>query len=80
MMACKGICVKYKATRPKRNASRYANGQKRCQIYDIFIDYPSLFCPCCGYRMRTRPKSRKWYRKMLERLEKQKKKAEPIAF
>jgi hypothetical protein len=30
--------------------------------------------------MRTRPRNRMWYRKMLERLEKQKKKAEPIAF
>ena len=79
-MPCKGICVKYKATRPKRNASRYASGQKRCQVCDIFIDYPSLFCPCCRYRMRTRPRSRIWYRKMLERLEKQKKKAKPIAF
>jgi hypothetical protein len=29
--------------------------------------------------MRTRPRSRKWYRKMLERLEMQKK-AKPIVF
>jgi rRNA maturation endonuclease Nob1 len=79
-MSCKGICVKYRAKKPGREGNRYASGQKRCQICDIFIDYPSLFCPCCGYRMRTRPRSRKWYRKMLEKLEKQKKKAKPIAF
>jgi hypothetical protein len=78
-MTCKGICIKYRAKKPQRG-SRYASGQKRCQICDIFINYPSLFCPCCGYRMRTRPRSRIWYRKMLERLEMQKKKAEPITF
>jgi hypothetical protein len=46
---CKGICVRYKAS------ARYANGHKRCKVCDLFIKWDGLFCPCCGYKLRTRP-------------------------
>ena len=40
--------------------SRYGNGQKRCQICEIFMDVGAdLFCPCCGYRLRTKPRNGK---------------------
>jgi hypothetical protein len=32
-------------------------GQKRCQVCQIFIvNWQGLFCPCCGGRLRNRPK------------------------
>ena len=51
-MTCKGICVRYKA-----DSNHYANGQKCCQICELFIKWDGLFCPCCGYKLRTRPRN-----------------------
>ena len=34
-MTCKGICVRYKAQKPV-GTGRYASGQRRCQICEIF--------------------------------------------
>ncbi|NAL78514.1 hypothetical protein DYY65_09755 [Nitrososphaera sp. AFS] len=64
-MSCKGICVRHKATKPNGNSrtngnnSRYGTGQKRCQVCEIFVKWDSLWCPCCGYRLRTKPRSLK---------------------
>ena len=55
-MDCKGICIKYKANRPS-NYQRYAEGQKRCQICEIFIYWDGRFCPCCEHRLRTKPRN-----------------------
>lgn len=70
---CKGICAKYKATKPKSGFGRYANGQVRCQVCDIFMtkdgchdkdgnpaneDASGLFCNCCNYRVTSRPRSK----------------------
>jgi hypothetical protein len=30
----------------------HANGQKRCQICEIFIRWDELWCPCCVFRLR----------------------------
>ena len=54
-MTCKGICPRYKAQKPV-GTGRYASGQRRCQICEIFIKWEGLWCPCCGYRLRTRPR------------------------
>jgi len=62
-MSCKGICVRFKATRV-RNGLRYANGQKRCQICEIFIIYDGYFCPCCGFRLRTKPRNKIYKEKL----------------
>ena len=51
-MTCKGICVLYKAV-----SNHYANGHKRCQQCGIFIKWDGLRCPCCGYKLRTRPRN-----------------------
>ncbi len=50
-MTCNGICDNYKATKP-RVGGRYENGQKRCQICEIFVYHDGLFCPCCNMRLR----------------------------
>jgi hypothetical protein len=52
-MVCKGICIRHKAQKPF-GIGRYATG--RCQICEIFIKWDGLFCPCCGYRLRIRPR------------------------
>lgn len=62
-MTCKGICLRHKALKPK-NGQRYILGQKRCQICNIFIMWPIATCPCCGGRLRTRPRNGK-YKSML---------------
>ena len=43
---------------------RYSTGQKRCQVCEIFVKWDGLFCPCCGYRLRTRPRNLKYKAKL----------------
>jgi hypothetical protein len=58
IMTCKGICIRHKAPRPTIG-TRYSTGQKRCQICEIFIKWDGLWCPCCSYRLRMRPRNLK---------------------
>jgi len=58
-MTCKGICLRYKAT-GSINGGRYKTGQKRCQICDIFIKWSGIWCPCCGYKLRSKPRNIKY--------------------
>lgn len=77
---CKGICVKYKATKPAGGLGRYASGQVRCQVCDIFLtregchdkdgkpvneDSMGLYCNCCNYKVTSRPRS-KFYNEQLK--------------
>ncbi len=57
-MVCKGICRKYHIKKPQIG-TRYGTGQKRCQVCELFIKVEGLFCPCCGYRLRTKPRNSK---------------------
>lgn len=59
--ACKGICVKYKATiLGLVYNTRYAEGQKRCQTCEIYLIWNSdSRCPCCGSKLRTKPRHKK---------------------
>ena len=58
-MTCNGICVRHKAMKPI-GIGRYSTGQKRCQVCEIFLKWDGLWCPCCGYRLRTRPRNSKF--------------------
>jgi hypothetical protein len=69
-MTCKGICIRHKAQKPV-GSGRYASGQKRCQICEIFIKWEGLWCPCCGYRLRTKPRNLKYKAKLRARTRKQ---------
>lgn len=42
-------------------------GQKRCQICEIFIKWDGLWCLCCGYRLRTKPRNLKYKAKLRAR-------------
>ena len=63
-MICKGICIQYRAQRPAGSFGRYATGQKRCQICAIFMRWDGLWCPCCGCRVRTKPRNSKFKQKL----------------
>ena len=65
-MTCKGICIRHKVQKPV-SSGRYASGQKRCQICEMFIKWDGLWCPCCGYRLRTRPRNLKYKAKLRAR-------------
>lgn len=54
-MVCKGLCAQHKARRG-REGTRYAAGQKRCQVCQTFLWWKGTNCPCCGMRLRTKPK------------------------
>ena len=60
-MVCKGICSRHKAMRPS-TGMRYSIGQKHCNVCQIFINWQGFFCPCCGYRLRNKPRNKKKYR------------------
>ncbi len=57
---CKGKCVNYKAKRPKEG-SRYAVGQVRCQICEIYLIPQGVkdnrVCKCCNFKVRTKPRN-----------------------
>jgi len=63
-MTCNGICERYQVKKPA-NGGRYANGQKRCQVCEIFIGWEGLWCPCCNYRLRTKPRNKEYKAKLL---------------
>ncbi|WP_316505610.1 hypothetical protein [Nitrosopumilus sp.] len=65
-MVCKGICIRYKSGRPFGINSRYENGQKRCSICEIFINWDGKYCPCCGYVLRTKPKGTQTRHRLME--------------
>lgn len=75
LMGCKGLCTKYKALKPagpdgQPSGARYIKGQKRCQVCEIFMQWEGLWCPCCGYRLRTKPRNRHYKAKLRSKREK----------
>ena len=57
-MTCNGICKRYKA-KGNITGGRYRIGQKRCQICELYLKWSGLWCPCCGYKLRSKPRNRK---------------------
>lgn len=55
---CKKICTQYKAA-GSVDKFRYLNGQKRCNECEIFLKWNGLHCPCCGHRLRAKPRNLK---------------------
>ena len=62
-MACKGLCTRYKVQK-RYGVGRYVSGQKRCQICEVFVDWPELWCPCCRQRLRLKPRLMKFKTKI----------------
>jgi len=59
-MTCKGICIRHK------DSGRYGAGNKRCHQCTLFIKWDGILCPCCGYKLRTRPRVSKYKEKLRE--------------
>ncbi len=57
-MVCKGVCHQYKAKWYVLEY-RYASGQKRCNVCELFVNWDGSNCPCCGMLLRARPRSMK---------------------
>lgn len=64
-MCCKGTCDRYLAKKPSVGG-RYENGQKRCQVCEVFIQWEGLWCPCCNYKLRGKPRNRVFKAKLRE--------------
>lgn len=52
---CKGVCTRHKAKKSKEG--RYASGQKRCNFCNVFMTWDGFWCPCCGSRLRLKPRN-----------------------
>ena len=63
-MQCVGNCKKYKSKINTHEGGRYEQGQKRCHKCEMFIKWEGLWCPCCGYLLRTKPRATKPKRRM----------------
>jgi hypothetical protein len=61
-MPCKGICTRYKTP-----SNHYANGNKRCKECELFIKWDGVLCPCCGHKLRARPRDPKLNAKLKEK-------------
>jgi hypothetical protein len=58
-MACRGICHRFEV-KTRFGGRSYVNGQKRCQVCEIYLKVEGYVCPCCKLRLRLKPKQSKW--------------------
>ncbi|MGI9566004.1 MAG: hypothetical protein ACR2LL_03185 [Nitrosopumilus sp.] len=72
VLICKGVCTRFKINRPI-DTGRYCVGQKRCNHCNIFVMWEGIFCPCCGGRLRQRPRNRQYKDKYNETIQKREK-------
>jgi len=69
MRNCKNTCGKYKSKKPGKGG-RYSSGQSRCQTCEVYIKYDGAYCPCCGYRLRKKPRNKLYKEKFRKSEEK----------
>jgi len=55
-MTCKGHCNPYIVKSWSAGNSRYASGQKRCQVCQVWIEWEGIRCPCCSNKLRCKPR------------------------
>jgi len=71
--------MRHKAMKPKPlGTGRYSAGQKRCQVCELFLMWDGFWCPCCGHRLRTRPRNTKFKNELRTRKEKEKRKLSAV--
>jgi hypothetical protein len=68
-MTCRRECQKYIAVNNDSTHARYAIGQKRRGTCELFLiwDFDN-FCPCCGHRLRLKPKNAQLKRQFNNRM------------
>lgn len=69
---CRGLCKLstdnggYKFPRQGGNSLLYLKGAKRCQNCEgRYVSWNGIFCPCCGSRLRLKPRKSKLKEKVL---------------
>ena len=62
---CKDQCYKYQ-NQTKRKY--YSDGNGRCKACEMYIKWTGKYCPCCGGRLRKKPKSLKLKEHNYERI------------
>ena len=55
--ACRDICKDWQNKVIHRNGDYYIKQENcRCSICMKYLKWEGMFCPCCGYRVRRRPR------------------------
>lgn len=55
-MACSGLCYGFKIGFDQTAWRGYYLGRKMCiTCNNVWIETDSIYCPCCGRKLRTRP-------------------------
>lgn len=55
--SCKNKCKPYTVHHNVKGNHRYAAGQKRCNECRVFMICDGIYCPCCGHKLRTKPRN-----------------------
>ncbi len=61
-MSCKGICSRYKAK--KDTSGGWYKSNNRCSHCCVFINFKGKYCPCCGFRLRVKPRNKMYKEKL----------------
>jgi hypothetical protein len=64
-MVCRQICRQYKAKGLSASGPKYENGRKRCTHCEIYIDWEGIFCPCCNFHLRRKPRYGKYRQRII---------------
>lgn len=62
-MGCRGLCQRLHGTKSKKKSSRESyysdefRERKFCSVCDCKIITDGIECPCCTFRLRTRPRN-----------------------
>ena len=59
MFICKGNCKTKFCLSIGDTLLRYNNGQKRCNICDVYFKWNGAKCPCCNAILHVRPRHSK---------------------
>jgi len=56
-MNCKGFCSEHAVKKPTtKGVGRYESGHKRCSFCEVYLKWEGTCCPCCGIRLRSKPR------------------------
>lgn len=59
-ISCKGMCKRYLNKRNGRKELYYSKWENcRCSVCDEYLKWDGVYCPCCGYKLRRRPRGAK---------------------
>lgn len=57
-LSCKGKCESFRAKKTDIRESLYGQGKKYCVTCGLFITWNGVYCPCCNYKMRVKPRKK----------------------